>query len=380
MSARKIILNGLSIGSGGGYTVAIELWRHIAMARPDWTIMLLVVAGNPLHEEVRAESTPANCQLLWAPSSAKSRWARAYYERTALVTLVRQRRISAVVQLNGMLVPGLPCPTLAHCQDPLPYQPDVSGFSHSYNALAFLKRRGNKLAFRRAAVIGFTSQYLRDLMCGRLGVIPTRSEVFYNGLPDSWIARAQEGVPDWNSRPMEIVTVSNVAPYKQHEMVIRALPAVLRNLRLKSLTYRIVGQGPKPYVDQLRRVAAEIGVGDNVILEGRVPRQRLEELLGRARCYVLMSKCESFGLPAIEAMAFGTPVITADCCAMPEVCGDAAVLSPTTDLHALSQNIIQVVSDQTLAEQLRQRGLRRLGNFSWKKSAEQFAAALDRSP
>ena len=176
---------------------------------------------------------------------------------------------------------------------------------------------------------------------------------------------------------MEIITVSNVAPYKQQEMVIRALPSVLQQSGLQALVYRIVGNCAPAYADHLRRVASGLGVADNVVLEGRVSRLRIEELFSRARCFVLMSKCESFGLPAIEAMTFGTPVVAADCCAIPEVCGSAALLSPMRDVRTLSENMIRVLTDATLAERLREAGALRLTQFSWTRSAERLASSVE---
>jgi glycosyltransferase involved in cell wall biosynthesis len=374
---RSLLINGLSMGSGGGYTVGVELWRHIALARPQWNVTLCVICGDALHEEVQKEAVPDNCRLLWAPATTQGRWARMRYERSALVSWTKQQRTNAVVQLNGMVIPGMQCPTLAHCQDPWPYRPEAWASWHEDRAIAFLKRRGHARAFRKAAVVGFTSHYLRDLMCERLGVTPQRPEVIYNGLPQSWIARARAGLPDWASRPMEIVTISDVSPYKQQEMVIRALPAVLRHPDLTGMLYRIVGRCSPAYADHLRRVAAEVGVADHVLLEGRVSRQRIEELFTRSRCYVLMSKCESFGLPAVEAMTFGTPVLAADCCAIPEICGDAAVLSPMTDIHALSENLTRLLTDAALAERLRDQGVRRLTEFCWTRSAERLSSSIE---
>ena len=118
-------------------------------------------------------------------------------------------------------------------------------------------------------------------------------------------------------------------------------------------------------------------MADAVILEGRVSRERIVELFSTARCYVLMSKCESFGLPAIEAMAFGTPVIAANCCAIPEVCGKAALLCGMDDLPGLVNTIAKVVLDPFVAEEMRRAGLSTLQRYSWGKAGEQMAVALD---
>jgi glycosyltransferase involved in cell wall biosynthesis len=371
----QIVINGLSMGSGGGYTVGIELFRNIALARPKWTVTLAVIAGNALHEEAKSLALPPNCHLFWAPASTANIRARMAYERGEFAAWARNSETSAILQLNGMIIPGIGIPTVAHCQDPWPYRPEA--WDRKTDALkAFLKRRANRQAFRQAAFVAWTSGYLRDLMCGRLGVTPKNGAVIYNGIPDEWVKQAEKAMPPYAGRPLDIVTISNVAPYKQQEMVIRAMPELLKKPGLAELKYRIAGHCPPSYAAYLRRLAAELGVADAVILEGRVSRERIVELFSTARCYVLMSKCESFGLPAIEAMAFGTPVIAADCCAIPEVCGKAARICGMDDLPGLAEAISKIILAPSLAEQMRREGLNTLRRYSWAKAGEEMANAI----
>ena len=159
--------------------------------------------------------------------------------------------------------------------------------------------------------------------------------------------------------------------------MIRAMPALIRQPGLQKLTYRIAGECSDSYRRELNNLAEALGVADRVIIEGRVSDQRVVELLSEARCFVLMSVCESFGIPAIEAMSFGTPVVTSDCCAMPEVCGDAAVLVPVDDLNALTHHLSQALTDAKHAEELRRRGVVRIEQFAWKAAATRLAAVLD---
>ncbi len=375
MRIPHLLANGLSMGSGGGYTVGIELFRHIALARPEWKITLAVISGNPLHEEAKALALPGNCNLLWAPPATAKIRARMAYERGEFVAWARANKVSAILQLNGMIIPGIDIPTLAHCQDPWPYRPEA--WDKKADAVkAFLKRRANKQAFRQAAFVGWTSGYLKDLMCDRLGVTPKNGTVIYNGIPDEWVKQAETAMPRYDGRPLEIITISNVAPYKRQELVIRAMPELRKRPGLAHLKYRVAGHCPPDYAAHLKQLAIELGVADAVILEGRVSRERIVELFSTARCYVLMSKCESFGLPAIEAMAFGTPVIAANCCAIPEVCGKAAMLCDMDDLPGLVNTIAKVVLDPSVAEEMRREGLNTLRRYSWAKAGEQIAGAL----
>jgi glycosyltransferase involved in cell wall biosynthesis len=376
---RRVLINGLSIGEGGGLTVGRELLRHLAQARPAWRFTMAVVADHPVHERLRGETLPGNSELLWAPAGTGGRLARRRYERTELRGLASGNTFDAVLQLNGMVIPGLGHKTLSHFQDPWPYVPRAWSTWRD-RLFSPLKRRANARALREARCAGFTSMYLRDLICGHHRIRPECAEVFHNGLRQEWIDAAGRDLPPWATRPMEILTLSNVGPHKRQSLVIQALPRILaRRPDLRPLlTYRIAGTFHPPYREELDRLAASLGVGRNVVFEGRVSDARVRELYASARCFVLMSVCESFGIPALEAMCFGAPVVISDCCALPEVSGDAARICPADDVDELSTGIEAVLTDPVLAEALRQRGAQRVREFGWAGVAQRMAAVLDR--
>lgn len=375
-AANHVLINGLSIGGGGGLSVARELWRNLALVRPDCRFTLAIVQGHPLHRELSTDGMPANCVLHQAPSAAIDRLKRSRYERGPLVEWAGQNSVDAVLQLNGMVVPAMPAPTLAHMQDPFPYRP-IAWDGWKDRVLSALRRRQHAHALRTAAFVGFTSAYLRDVIRGALEIEPARSDVFHNGVPPQWIERLQRGLEPLDGRPMEIVTLSNVCPYKRQHLVVRALPLLLERPGLEKLVYRIVGFCPESDRVRLQALARELGMSDRVVIHGRVSEMEMADRLRTARCCVQMSVCESFGIPAIEAMSFGTPVVASDCCAMPETCGDAAVLSPVDDVPALAGNLARVLTDSDLAQTLRTRGAARVPLFRWDQTAARMADALD---
>jgi glycosyltransferase involved in cell wall biosynthesis len=110
---------------------------------------------------------------------------------------------------------------------------------------------------------------------------------------------------------------------------------------------------------------------------GFVEFEDMPALYSMARALVFPSRYESFGIPIVEAMACGCPVITATTSACPEVAGDAAVLVDPDDVDGLADAMHRVSFDETLAEGLRQRGLRRSAGFSWTASAKTLLAELE---
>lgn len=113
---------------------------------------------------------------------------------------------------------------------------------------------------------------------------------------------------------------------------------------------------------------------DGVILPGYVAEQDLPAVYGAATALVMPSLYEGFGLPPLEAMACGTPVLCSDSSSLPEVVGDAAVQFDPRDEHDMARAIRTVVADADLRQQLAQLGLAQAARFSWEKTAKQTLA------
>jgi glycosyltransferase involved in cell wall biosynthesis len=98
---------------------------------------------------------------------------------------------------------------------------------------------------------------------------------------------------------------------------------------------------------------------------GLVPEEKLPSLYRGAEALVFPSLYEGFGLPLLEAMACGTPVVTANTTALPEVAGRAALLVDPTSVEQIAEAMKRIVSDTSLRQQLREKGLARAAQFSW---------------
>ena len=103
-----------------------------------------------------------------------------------------------------------------------------------------------------------------------------------------------------------------------------------------------------------------------------MPDEQLPGLYAGAQCFVLPSLYEGFGLPCIEAMACGTPVVASSAGALPETCGDAALLVDPDDPSAIADAVARAIGD----ERLRAAGLRRAAQFSWDRTTREVDALL----
>ncbi len=139
--------------------------------------------------------------------------------------------------------------------------------------------------------------------------------------------------------------------------------------------YRLVlaGGGGRASAE-IATLISRLGLGDAVTLEGYLEVPQLRALYSAAALFVLPSLYEGFGLPVLEAMACGTPVIAANTSSLPEVVGDAGLLVPPGNPGALSEAMARVLQDPVLAADLRRRGFERAKRFTWEETAARTLA------
>lgn len=162
-------------------------------------------------------------------------------------------------------------------------------------------------------------------------------------------------------------------PYKNLHRTIAAFAALSPQFDCQLY---IAGPRDLRYTPALQAQAAELGVGNRVQFMDYVDDDRLPILLNRAIALVFPSLWEGFGLPVLEAMACGTPVITSNLSSLPEVAGDAALSVDPYDVGAIAAAMQTVVVDSTARSQLRDRGLARARQFSWSKTGEATVEVL----
>ena len=167
-----------------------------------------------------------------------------------------------------------------------------------------------------------------------------------------------------------VLFVSSMWPYKNADGLLRAFARAQAELGDRQLA--IVGPvRDERYGAALRALTGELGLGDRVVWVGGVPLAETVQFYRAADVFVYPSFNETFGLPILEAMASGCPVVTSDTSAMPETAGGAAVLASPGDPESLAGGILEAIKGR---ERLRAAGLHRAGQFTWGATA---AATLD---
>jgi glycosyltransferase involved in cell wall biosynthesis len=168
-----------------------------------------------------------------------------------------------------------------------------------------------------------------------------------------------------------VLFAGNVKPHKNLERLIRAFARVHGQEGNEDLRLVLLGDDVGRYAS-LRRTADEAGVRQDVRFFGFVPHQTLAALYRMATVFAFPSLYEGFGLPPLEAMACGTPVVTSRISSLPEVVGDGALLVDPYSEEEIAHGIARVLDDEDLRRRLIERGLERAASFSWERSVRQI--------
>ena len=250
---------------------------------------------------------------------------------------------------------------------------------HAYTAPASVRlsaRLYRRLSYPRTARVAdaiiINSESLRSEVTRYLDVDPAKlhlipeavdHELFRPGDRDeAWQKVRTHGV----TRPF-VLFVSSLWPYKNCAGLLRAFAAARRELDGRQLV--VVGPGrDTEHATELRALAEELGITDDVVWVGGIPLQETVSFYRAADVFVYPSFNETFGLPILEAMASGCPVVTSNISAMPETAGGGALLADPSDPDAIGQSIVDACGPS--GDWLREKGLLHASAFSWAHTAE----------
>lgn len=169
--------------------------------------------------------------------------------------------------------------------------------------------------------------------------------------------------------PSFIFWVGTIEPRKDLDTLLAAVPMIKGKLPPEKGTLVVAGSRGWLSDNTMSRLSSLERSGDAVYL-GHVSQQELLYLYNAAWVFVFPSLYEGFGLPPLEAMACGTPVISSDAPAMPEVLGDAPVFFPVGDAKALAEAMLAIAEDSSLAVDLARRGVEQAAAYTWEKAAQ----------
>ena len=232
-----------------------------------------------------------------------------------------------------------------------------------------------RMSVRRAVQILAVSEHTKRELVGLLGVPAERVVVTPNAVrahfrppePATLAAfRVSKGLPE-----RFVLYVGTLEPRKNLTTLLSAYAEIARRHDVPLL----VGGGKGWLYDAVFQRLEELGLRERVHFVGYIEEEELPLWYAAATVFVFPSIYEGFGMPPLEAMACGTPVITSNSSSLPEVVGDAGLMVAPTDASAFATALDQVLSDAALHDELRTRGLVRAQAFAWRTTAERTLAA-----
>ena len=316
---------------------------------------------------------PADC----APVVALGDNFRPVPETAANYSVAEQIRIPWALRREGVTLfhaPHYVLPPLVPCRSVVTIHDCIHLMFPQYlpNRLALVYARTSiGLASRRATrVLTVSESSKRDIL--RFVDVPAdKIDVIYNAYDERFgVEPNEEDVIRVRERYQLhdefVLYAGNVKPHKNLERMIEAYDLV-RKRGLDHLKLVLIGDEISKYA-ALRRAVHSHQLHKYVRFLGYLPEETLAVMYRLAGVFVFPSLYEGFGLPPLEAMASGTPVVTSNVSSLPEVAGDAAVLVDPYRPEAIADGIERVLCDETLRRDLRAKGLARARQFSWEAS------------
>ncbi|UCC62303.1 MAG: glycosyltransferase family 4 protein, partial [Anaerolineae bacterium] len=304
-------------------------------------------------------------------------WLEPFWER--VVAWSRHRNVDRA--LAGVDV--------FHCSDVILHKPEgVPAVTtvHDLSTLLFpelhlqntVEMHERKLRFVReqADCVIAVSEHTRQEVIEYLGVPPERVQVIYEAAAEHFhpiqdVYTIAATTHRYGLEPGSyVLTVGTLEPRKNHTRLVGAFHLLRQQRATQGLKLVLVGRKGWLCDDLFQRIQA-LGLTDDVIITGAIPDHDLPALMNGALVFIYPSLYEGFGLPLLEAMACGTPVIASNRSSMPEVVGDAGLLVDPEDESALAEALMAILRDKTRRQEMSCRGIEQATRFSWKKAAKQ---------
>lgn len=232
-----------------------------------------------------------------------------------------------------------------------------------------------RVLFRRvhaASARIFDSHFTAGEYTRLVGPVRPGDEVIYPGVAESWFTVEKASPP--HPRPY-LLFVGNVKPHKNLRGLLEAYRAIADEIARDLV---IVGRREGFIHGDAAVVRQAEALGDRVTFTGWVDDARLEQYVAHADALVFPSRYEGFGLPPLEAMACGCPVVASARASIPEVCGDAAVYFNPDDPAHIAQAIQRLLGDAVLRAEMIERGRERARQFTWDRCAAQTSEVISR--
>lgn len=368
MKPMRVLLDAHMVGERetGNETYIANLARALR-ARPD-DIELRIAVAHPEAAEAAIGPPDEHCRFVRV---ADSPWRRLAWDLPRLAA--REQADLLHVTYTGPL--SAPCPVVVTIHD-VAYRIEPRWFSPRDR---FVLAAGIGLTGRRAARIITVSEHAKAEIVRELGLRADRIDVTLEAAAPHYRRleareRAAFDLTAWGIRNPFVLAVGNLQPRKNLQRLVEAFARVIQ--RHPTLPHQLVLVGKAQWREsELFQTIEREGLRDRVVFTGYVPDEALVGLFNTAELVAYPSLYEGFGLPVLEAMACGAPVLTSAVSSLPEVAGNAAALVNPVEVESIAGGLAAVLTDPARRADLAARSLNRAAAFSWAACADATLAA-----
>lgn len=227
-------------------------------------------------------------------------------------------------------------------------------------------------AANRCHLILTGSEYTKAEIIERLEIAPEKVKVIYHGIDHDLFQVYDETPLNFPLPEKFLLFVGSIEPRKNLLTFLKAYTALEKDFkcRFPLVLIGFKGWDNKEVMELIEKES------EHIHYLGFLSDRELAYVYNRATVFVFPSLYEGFGLPPLEAMACGTPVIVSNTSSMPEVCGDAAYYIDPISIESIAKAIMDVTGDEILQQSLQEKGLKRASQFTWEKAAEEHLDAF----
>lgn len=336
----------------------------------------IVVMAECQHEMIRA--LPDGVRKHVVNLNSRNVWLRIMFEQLVLPIILWRIGADWLYSLGNQTVLLAPCRVCVLMENTNPYSRHPIAWSMREQARLNLLRVLARLSCWRATKVRFLTENSCRILSARLGIPKRKVCIIPHGVKVHELSDGEEGADDTIRLPDHYVfTVCNVAPHKNIHSLMKGFDLFVRRSGYKGSLVIAGAFLYKEYFDTLKELKRSLLSGERIVFLGWVDPRRLGFLYARADLFVFPSIEETFGIPVIEAMAYGVSVLASEgkdssneyFIPFQEICGSAAVYFDPFDPEDLAAKMHRVSSDPKLRESIVASGKLRAREFSWLATA-----------
>lgn len=367
----KIAINTLAIipGKVGGTEIfLVNLIKNLVRIDKENRYLILVTKNN----KRIFSNYPENVELLEFNFNNNSRVIRIFFEQVILPSKLKKEKVGLFIAPNNTGLIYCPCKILLIVHDLIYFiYPKYYSFLRRNYLQKFVK-----YSCKKANKIVAVSQSTKNDIVRYTGVKESKIKLIYEGVELKRFANIKKeeakqfiikeyGIKDY------IFSPTSLYPHKNNHILIRAFAELKKQ---KKIPHKLIITGGDPFkrAGWLKDLIRNYNLENEVFYLGRIFDKHIPLFYRAADLTVYLSSYEGFGLPVLEAMASGCPVLSSNRGSLPEIVGEAGIVVDPTNIEQITHRMYELLTNKTLRKEYVIKGLIRAKQFSWKNCANEF--------